>query len=726
MKISKSEIHHGGTNQFLRILFRYTGAWILALLLTVLPGDSTQAGILDQWYWRNPTPSANSLRSICFGAGKFVAVGDGGVIHTSFDGVNWDDGRRPVLSIWRKVIFANGLFVAVGHEGAVATSSDGYSWTKRSSGTTNMLFSIAYGNGNYVACGEAGRVTISPDGLNWTAGTVGTNDLKWVAAGNGVFLLPMPNQEMAVRISSDLQTWTSVTLPNAASITWPHYLLEAQFGNGLFIAAVQDEFYADPGWFFAAHLYHSTDGTNWAQGVSAGGTVSNYRFLNYANGFFHEFYITGPGGTSEPLIHSLDGNAYTVSLLPSDMYDASSLSYGNGRYVMPGISGKVWTSNNATSWNTNYSGLRANLYQLLRGESHYVLLAAGQRILLSSDGFSFAPATNSPAGVLNSAAFDGSNYVAVGKIAQGGPLNYVGEVYTSTNSTDWVRRTSNAGKPLTSICRGTTRWVAVGENGTVVTSPNALAWTLRASGTANKLNGVAFGNNLYVAVGNTGTIITSPDGAAWDVQFSGTTANLNRVRFLNGQFVAVGAGGTILTSSDGATWSNPTSGTTRTLTDVAFGDGHYVACGSDFMILNTDDPMLYQHALTTTFNVLLQSTNAVNWEDVTTRVPVQGGLSSIAFLDDSFWLSGEGGALLQSDSLSGIPRLAGVALSGTAGFQIKLTINVPASYRLQASTNMAADSWEDIAVGTNSTRQTVFVDGNTAGFTKKSYRLVSP
>ena len=704
---------------------RYPEACMLGLLLTVFSLTSLQADILDQWYWRNPTPSANSLRSLCFGVGKFVAVGDGGVIHTSLDGVTWDDGRRPAASIWRKVVFANGLFVAVGHDGAVATSADGYLWTKRASGTTNMLFAIACENGRYVACGEAGQVTISADGLNWTAGTVGTNDLKWIAAGNGVFILPMPNQQMAVRVSSDLQTWSTATFPNAVHMGLsPHYLFEAQFGNGQFVAAVQDEVLVGT-WQPDTHFYRSTDGTNWAQGAEGGSSVNQYRFLNYVNGSFHQFAMNSIPGSSGTLFRSLNGTACTYSQLPSDMYDASGLSYGNGRYVMPGIAGKTWTSTNATNWNSNYSGLRASFYQLLRGGSNYVLLAGGQRILLSADGLSFVPATNSPAGVLSSAAFDGSNYVAVGVSGLGLP-GFTGEVYASTNSTDWVRRTSNANQPLTAVCRGAARWIAVGENGTVITSPNALAWTLRASGTANRLNGVAFGNGVHVAVGNLGTIITSPDGTAWDVQFSGTTANLNRVRFLNGLFISVGANGSVLTSSDGAVWSSQTVGTTRSLTDVAFGDGHYVVCGSDNVILNTIDPTLFDHYFSTTFNVILRSTNAVNWEDVTTRVPAQVGLNSIAFIDDSFWLSGECGALLQSDSVGGIPRLAGQLLPDNAGFQIKVTINVPASYRLQTSTNLAANSWEDIAVGTNSTRQTVFVDSSTAGFTRKFYRLASP
>src|SRR2546427_11343063 len=103
---------------------RYQAAQIIFGVAFAAVTVAGQADILDNWHWRNPSPFANSLRSACFGAGKFVGVGDGGIIHTSPDGITWDDGRRPVTRALRKVIFANGQFVAVGHDGVIATSSD--------------------------------------------------------------------------------------------------------------------------------------------------------------------------------------------------------------------------------------------------------------------------------------------------------------------------------------------------------------------------------------------------------------------------------------------------------------------------------------------------------------------------------------------------------------------------------------------------------------------------
>src|SRR6476620_9135228 len=46
---------------------------------------------LANWHWRNPAPFGNTMRSIASGNGRYVAVGDDGVVHTSIDGLSWDD-----------------------------------------------------------------------------------------------------------------------------------------------------------------------------------------------------------------------------------------------------------------------------------------------------------------------------------------------------------------------------------------------------------------------------------------------------------------------------------------------------------------------------------------------------------------------------------------------------------------------------------------------------------
>src|SRR5215207_4134355 len=90
------------------------------------------------------------LYGLTFANGRFVGVGRG--IHsdttyiiTSIDGVNWTSpGVYPTTNTLRSVAFGNGLYVAVGDLGTIVTSPDANAWTVRNSGTLNTLRAITF------------------------------------------------------------------------------------------------------------------------------------------------------------------------------------------------------------------------------------------------------------------------------------------------------------------------------------------------------------------------------------------------------------------------------------------------------------------------------------------------------------------------------------------------------------------------------------------------------
>src|SRR5437870_221963 len=175
---------------------------------------------------------------------------------------------------------------------------------------------------------------------------------------------------------------------------------------------------------------------------------------------------------------------------------------------------------------------------------------------------------------------------------------------------------------------------------------------------------------------------------------------LNQVQFLSGQFFAVGAADTILNSPDGLTWQNQSSGTARPLNSITFGNGRFVATGADgtYAYVDPQDP---QHGFFRTFNVFLSSTNGINWVDITTKIPASGAMEYITFLNGSFWTCGETGALLQSDSVDGLPIISGATLADRSGFQVRPVLNILPTYRVQVNTNLSFP-WQDAARVTNS------------------------
>ncbi|HWD92316.1 MAG TPA: hypothetical protein VG938_08205 [Verrucomicrobiae bacterium] len=633
-------------------------------------------------------------------------------MHTSNDGMTWDNGHRPVLFTLNKVIYANGEFLAVGNTGTIVTSTNAVDWTVQSSGATNDLYAVAFGNGRFVACGVNGQVVVSTNGSDWEAETNGSIDLSWVTFGNGLFMVAGPG--VTVNVSSDGETWTNIGLPvNGAD--WPHNLYQVEFGNGKFVAVMLDEISYGEYSLPASHFYASVDGTNWVQKdyINQGpGQAFNHRFLVFLNGAFHELtsYASYPNQIV-PINITLDGSGSVTTYAPTNAPAAQSMAYGNGKYLLIEQSGKSWVSTDETNWTAAYSGSQADIDKIIQGNGNIVAVGP---MLISTDGVHFSGPYNPSDAFdpLYAAAFDGTNYVTAGGYSTFHSGN--GVVYTSTNGMDWVQRTSNADEGLSAVCHGASRWVAVGANGTLITSPNTLAWTLRSSGTANDLNAITYGGGIYVAVGNGGTVITSPDGATWDVQFSGTVNNLNQVIFQNGQFMAVGSGGTILTSPDGANWTSQTSGTVATLWGLAYGDGGYLAGGPD----DTSNPSAGQ--------VFLTSTNGTNWQNVSTKIPTTTLVRSIDYVNQSFWIVGANGMILQSDVADGIPRLAGSMIPGNAGMKLSVTLNPSASYRVQFRTNLLTDIWRDIYVQTNAISSDTWTDTNAVKSPGGFYRIASP
>jgi len=217
-----------------------------------------------------------------------------------------------------------------------------------------------------------------------------------------------------------------------------------------------------------------------------------------------------------------------------------------------------------------------------------------------------------------------------------------------------------------------------------------------------------------VAIGNSGTVITSSDGTAWDVQFSGTLNDLTAIVFQNGIFTVVGRGGTIMTSPDGANWTNQMSGTTFSLQAIGFGNGTYLVGGVN------------DTTLPATGDVFLTSTNGTNWQNVSTKVPTTTNVRSISYVNQSFWIVGDNGLLLQSDVADGIPHFVGSMMAGNGGIKLKVTQNPAASYRVQFCTNLLTDTWHDVYTNSTPITSDSWTDANASQRPAGYYRIVSP
>ena len=107
--------------------------------------------------------TGSALRSVAFGlslaaGSRYVAVGDGTIV-TSTDAATWTPVPSPPASNLQSVVFGS-RFVAVGQGGAVAYSDDGINWSLLTAGSLD-LNRVIFVPGMYMAVGAAGANAVA-------------------------------------------------------------------------------------------------------------------------------------------------------------------------------------------------------------------------------------------------------------------------------------------------------------------------------------------------------------------------------------------------------------------------------------------------------------------------------------------------------------------------------------------------------------------------------------
>lgn len=129
-------------------------------------GGSPDTGVItttsDGVQWSERYRQGDTLHSLAFGNGRFVAGGDGGNIQWSDDGISWN-GVDVVGSGGVAVAFANGEFFANTSSG-IYRSTNAESWTAIAGSTRSV---DGYFNGVYLTLGWPADVATSTNFMQW-------------------------------------------------------------------------------------------------------------------------------------------------------------------------------------------------------------------------------------------------------------------------------------------------------------------------------------------------------------------------------------------------------------------------------------------------------------------------------------------------------------------------------------------------------------------------------
>ena len=300
-------------------------------------------------------PQTNFLAAATFGDGKFVVVGERGMLLTSSDGIDWTIRGGGTPNNLRGITRAPSGFVAVGNEGTVWSSANGFGWTNRGSITAHNLRAIAYGNETLVAAGEGNPIFTSRDGLVWTSQSAPPGDCYGLHYGNGNFVAL--GDAGVIRVSSNGVNWVAAS----SSTTWR--LQGVTFGKGLYVATGRN-----------GTILTSSNALAWTPRASPTSV-----YLESVAASSNLFVAVGQDGV---IVVSLDGITWTRRDI-GVLWDIESVVYGDGSFVAVGDNGRVLTSDNGGDWLSRFTGCRNTLRKVVYADGAFWCAGNNDTILKS-------------------------------------------------------------------------------------------------------------------------------------------------------------------------------------------------------------------------------------------------------------------------------------------------------------------------------------------------------
>ncbi len=182
-----------------------------AQFLAVGAGGTIAASSNGLMFTERSSSTDRVWRAVAASAYRAVAVGHANAVAVSSDGAIWTSRTLSLPGaprILRGVAAGLTQFVAVGSAGTIVTSFDqGETWTLQSSGTTQSLYGVAWDRSRFVAVGEGGVVLSSIDGIVWSPAASPTSERLYTIAANGTKLIAVTNSGGAFETANGGGSW---------------------------------------------------------------------------------------------------------------------------------------------------------------------------------------------------------------------------------------------------------------------------------------------------------------------------------------------------------------------------------------------------------------------------------------------------------------------------------------------------------------------------------------
>lgn len=194
--------------------------------------------------------------------------------------------------------------------------------------------SAVYADNTYVVLAENGYINYSKNLQKWfSVGLSKADEATYysIVYGNGHFVAL---SNVSIDISSDLETWLSVDLPDE------HIWATIAYGNGIFVIADEQD-------SATTNVYYSTDFTEWKEATTL--PFGEVRSITYGNGFF--VALSNQGHVAYCSYENIT-NWKSNDEIPQSDY--APIIYGNNTFLAASHNDDVLlTSTNLLEWNVN-------------------------------------------------------------------------------------------------------------------------------------------------------------------------------------------------------------------------------------------------------------------------------------------------------------------------------------------------------------------------------------
>ncbi len=212
------------------------GLWVAVGGYFAGPGENNAVTSIytspdGQTWQRVPFDAGKRLRDVAFADGRFVAVGNDGLVAISADGTSWNSYylRNPVGEAnLRRVHHAHGRFVAAGNDGFVVSSVNpirpNFWMTHRSNTSMNLHDVMATPDGTFVAVGNNGMI-LQSDSLRPRLVQLRPLAAGWELEFDAGFAVG----SLRLEASANLQTWDTIATNVSSPMTIPATDLRYRF-----------------------------------------------------------------------------------------------------------------------------------------------------------------------------------------------------------------------------------------------------------------------------------------------------------------------------------------------------------------------------------------------------------------------------------------------------------------------------------------------------------------